>query len=80
VISKRTAILLDQLRTLYVAARTARKERNHLRDDYAAMLAEAEAMLDALQSERDDLLARVNARLVADGEPEITLDYFKDLP
>jgi hypothetical protein len=80
VISRRTQILLDQLRTLYVTWRTARKERNRLRDDYVAILAEAEATVGALQAERDDLLTRVNARLVADGEPEITLDYFKDMP
>lgn len=78
--SKRTDILLEQTRGLYLAWRTARKERNNLRDNYEALLAEAEVTLDALQNERDDALARLNTRLVAEGSEPLTLDYFKDLP
>lgn len=78
--SKRTDILLETLRSLYVQTREARKYRNSLRDDYATLLADAEVVFEALQSERDDALTRLNTRLVAEGEQPITLDYFKDLP
>lgn len=78
--SKRTDILLETLRSLYVQTREARKYRNSLRDDYATLLADAEGVFEALQSERDDALTRLNTRLVAEGEQPITLDYFKDLP
>lgn len=79
-VTRRAGILLDTVRRLVILTREARKERNALRDNYETMLADKEAVFDALQSERDDALARLNARLVLDEEPEITLDYFKDLP
>jgi hypothetical protein len=78
--SRRNDILLGQLRNLFVETREARKTRDNLRDNAAALLAAADAEFQALRDERDDLLVRLNTRLVADGLPELTLDYFKDMP
>jgi len=78
--SKRTDYLMQQLRTLYASTREAQKQRNALRDDYVTLLAEAEATLAALRDERDEALVRLNALLLADGQEEITLDYFKGMP
>lgn len=78
--SKRTDLLKQQLRSAYVLTRQARKARNELRDNYAALLAAAEADLAEYKEVQDDALARLNARLVAEGEPEFTLDQLKDMP
>ncbi len=78
--SKRTELLKQHLRLAYVLTREARRLRNSLRDDYVVLLANAEADLAEYKAEQDDLLDRLNARLVAEGEPAITLDEFKDMP
>jgi hypothetical protein len=78
--SKRTELLKQHLRSAYVLTREARKQRNSLRDDYAELLAAAEADLAEYKAEQDDALVRLNARLVAEGEPEFTLDQLKDMP
>lgn len=78
--SRRSDLLLANLRQLYVAARTAKAVRDDLRDNYAAKLAEANAELDDLQAERNDALDRYNARLALEGLPPITLQDLKDLP
>lgn len=78
--SKRIELVKQQLRTAYVLTREARAQRNSLRDDYAALLAAAEADLDAFQAERDELLVKLNTLLAAAGEPAMTLDDLRDLP
>jgi 1,6-anhydro-N-acetylmuramate kinase len=78
--SRRIEVLTAQVSRAYVLAREARKLRNSLRDDYLQLLAAAEADLQEYVAERDDALARLNARLVAEGLPTTTLDAFKDLP
>jgi hypothetical protein len=78
--SKRTDVLFSQVRLAYVLAREARRRRNSLRDDYAQLLADAEVDLDEYVTERDDALARLNARLTEEQLPTVTLDDFKDLP
>ena len=78
--SKRTDLIKAQLTRAYVLTREARRLRNSLRDDYVVLLATAEADLAEYKAEQDDLLDRLNARLVAEGEPTITLDEFKDMP
>lgn len=78
--SRRTDILTSQFRALYVEAREAKKRRDDLRDNAAANLAVLEAELIDLRAERDDLLVRLNTRLVAEGLPEKTLLDFKDMP
>lgn len=78
--SRRSDILYQNLRNAYLLTRDARKRRNSLRDDYAALLADANAALNDYQAEQDDALVALNARLVLDGQPEITLNDLKDLP
>lgn len=78
--SRRTDILTSQLKALYVETREAKKHRDNLRDNVAAMLAVAETEFADLKAERDDLLIRLNTRLVAEGLPEVALTDFKDMP
>jgi uncharacterized membrane protein YccC len=78
--SKRIELVRQQLRTAYVLAREARLARNELRDNYQALLDAANDELNEYQTERDELLVKLNVLLVAAGQPEITLDEFKDLP
>lgn len=79
--SKRSDILLQQAVALQASVKFAKSVRDDLRDNYAAKLAAANEELDAFQAERDEALARLNARLVAEGQPEVTIpDLNKRLP
>jgi hypothetical protein len=79
-LSRRANVLLEQTRTLYVATREARLRRNALLNDYAAMLAAAEAEFTDLQAERDLALERLNGRLVTEGQQPLTFEYFRAMP
>jgi hypothetical protein len=76
----RTDLLLARVRALVAETRFAKRTRDNLVDNYAALLADAEETFSALKDERDEVLARLNARLVAEGLPELTIADFKDLP
>ena len=78
--SKRTNILLQQVRRLVVETRNLRAERDDLRDNAAARVDALTAELQDTRDERDDALARLNARAVIDGERTYTLDDFANLP
>lgn len=78
--SKRTELLEQQLRSAHNLVREARKARNELRDNYAALLAAAEEELRDYKDEKDTTLARLNALLVAAGEPEFDVTTLKDVP
>jgi len=78
--SRRSDILLANLRSLYLATREAKRIRDDLRDNYVALLDTANAELDDYQAERDEALVRLNARLTLDGAPTITLQDLRNLP
>jgi hypothetical protein len=79
--SKRIDILLQQATSLHGLVRYTRTQRDDVRDNHQATLDALNAELDDYQLERDEALARLNARLVAEGKEELTLaDLTKRLP
>jgi hypothetical protein len=79
--SKRTDILLQHATNLHGIVRYTKAQRDDVRDNHAANLAALNAELDDYQLERDEALARLNLRLVAEGQEEMTLgDLAKRLP